>query len=130
MRFEDRVTVLCSQALTAMDEMEVRRILADLRFMLHQHIEHLRSGLLVAYTRSVIRSKSAQGLLQSGPNGTETIKNSRNATEHSSRTWQQVVHELAREKSHERALQLTRELSFLLQDRQQTADERSGCGNA
>jgi len=56
MRFEEQVKVLCAQALAAQDEAEVRRLLAELRLVLHQRIEELRAGLLSAYSASVRRS--------------------------------------------------------------------------
>jgi hypothetical protein len=58
MRFEEQVMGLCNQALEADDEREVRRVLMELRFVLHQRIETLRDGLAVAYTASTILSKS------------------------------------------------------------------------
>jgi hypothetical protein len=60
MRFEERVTVLCAQALAANDEIEVRKIFTELRHVLHQHIEQLRGGLLVAYTESTILDKPCE----------------------------------------------------------------------
>lgn len=41
------------RALTAYDEAEIRDTLADLRFVLHQHIQQLRKDLGVVYLKSV-----------------------------------------------------------------------------
>jgi hypothetical protein len=58
MRFEERVKALCGEALTASEESEVCRILAELRSVLHQHVEQLRKGLFVAYSKPIIRRRS------------------------------------------------------------------------
>jgi hypothetical protein len=116
MRFEERVTVLCAQALAANDEIEVREILTELRLALHQHIEQLRGGLLVAYTESMIFLKPSE-LIQRryeariGIMEPEGSAKSQDAGKDVSRTWQQVVHEIACERNHDRALQLSQELS-------------------
>jgi hypothetical protein len=120
MRFEERVTGLCAQALAASDETEVRKILTELRFMLHQHIEQLRGSLLVAYTESKIRLKSSEPIQRrSGTRveimGPEGSAKSQSIGNHVPRTWQQVVHEIAREKDHDRVLHLSQELSRFLQ---------------
>lgn len=114
MRFEEQVTVLCAEALVASDDADARKILAELRLVLHQHIEQLRSGLLVAY-KSMIRPEAFQHARQKpglvSPISTpvshegETIRG----------TWQRLVHEIASEEDYGRALQLSQELSSLLQ---------------
>jgi hypothetical protein len=58
MRFEDRVMVLCGEALAADDAAEVRAILTELRLILHQRIEQLRGKLRVAYSTSMIVPQS------------------------------------------------------------------------
>jgi len=116
MRFEERVTVLCAQALATDDDVEVRKILSELRLVLHQRIEQLRNGLLVAYTTSMIRSESFQNARQQPrimpPIGAPMSPDAGEATP---RTWQQVVHEISCEKDLGRAVQLSQELSRLLQ---------------
>ena len=122
MKFEERATVLCAQALTANDETEVRKILAELRLVLHQHIEQLRGGLLVVYTESMIRLKSSEqtqrgheariGIME--PEN-ESLAGDRDARKDVPRSWQQLVHEIACEQDHDKALQLSQTLGRLLQ---------------
>lgn len=115
MRFEELVTILCAQALAADNDSEVRKILAELRVVLHQHVDQLRKELLVAYRRSLIRSESQNAAQQPGTVQPEGPPRSQDAEVATPRTWQQVVHEIAREKDHGRALQLSQELSRVLQ---------------
>ena len=114
MKLEERVTVLCAQALAADDDSEVRKILAELRLVLHQHIEQLREGLIAAYSNSMVRTPSASDVwwrrthLSASP--AIPLDSDKPA-----RTWRQVVHEIASEQDHAKALQLSQELSRLLQ---------------
>jgi uncharacterized membrane protein YccC len=101
MKFEDQITTLCAQALAAHEEKEVRQILAELRHVVHQRIEHLRSYLQASY-RAAAR--------------VQTLPAPR-------RTWQNVVHEITHEPDPKRVLQLTRELNTLLQ----SANDVPGC---
>lgn len=43
--FEDRVTDLCSRALTSRDDDEVKQLVTELRQVLHERIEELRRRL-------------------------------------------------------------------------------------
>jgi hypothetical protein len=114
MRFEDQVAVLCAKALATDDDIEVRHILTELRTVLHQHIEELRSGL-VTYTASVIRRKSVETI------GSACLDESHESTidpdqpGKAPRTWRQVVQLIASERDQRKALQLSVELSRLLQ---------------
>jgi len=122
MRFEERVTVLCAQALATDDEADIRKLLAELRLVLHQHIEGLRSGLLVAYAKSMMRTKSVEETRgQPAPAGSGGVATAQHAGRKPPRTWQQVVREIACERDHERALQLSRKLNLLLQQRHRGA---------
>jgi hypothetical protein len=58
MRFEEQVMALCGEALAADDAAEVRAILAELRLILHQRIEHLRGRLHVAYPTLMVTPES------------------------------------------------------------------------
>jgi hypothetical protein len=109
MRFERRVTALCAQALAADNDNDVRAILAELRMLLHQHIEQLRNGLL-AYPD--IATKPAEARQPETVAPTHLIPPTPRL-----RTWQQVVHELTCEKDQDKALQLSQELAYLLQRR-------------
>jgi hypothetical protein len=114
MRFEERVAVLCAQALAAKDDVEVRNLLAELRLALHQHVEELRTGFLAAYTKA--RSRA----LQSAPlpelvHDDAAPTTSKLPEEPGLRTWRLVVHEIASEKDLSKALQLCQELTSLLQ---------------
>ena len=110
MRFEEQITGLCAQALAAVDESEVQQILTELRRALHEHIRQLRDGLLAAYAKNRIRQQPLEDLLREA--GAQD--KGRNAIE-TSRTWQQIVHQIAGEEDHNRALQLTLELTRILQ---------------
>jgi hypothetical protein len=121
MKFEERVAVLCAQALAADDEVQVRKILRELRLVLHQHIEDLRSGLLIAYT-TMIRPNSADDVPQQ-PGIAPTADNATPQPAGVPRTWQQVVHEMACERDHGRMLQLSLELNRLLQRHSETASQ-------
>lgn len=94
MKFEDQVTNLCAEALAAHDEKEVRQLLAELRQVVHQRIEHLRSYLQASY-RAAARVQTLPA---------------------PQRTWQSVVHEITHERDPKRVLQLTHELNALLQN--------------
>lgn len=120
MRFEEQVTILCDEALAADNTKEVRRILAELRLVLHQHIKDLRSGLLAAYMTSVIRPDVRLEFLEhaarlSKPLSAEHPSSNPDRQAATTRTWQQVVHEIACEKDHARTQQLGLELRRLLQ---------------
>lgn len=93
MKFEDQITTLCAQALAAHEEREVRQILGELRHVVHQRIEHLRSYLQASYRAA------ARVQILPAPR----------------RTWQQVVHEITHEQDPKKVLLLTRELDTLLQ---------------
>jgi hypothetical protein len=114
MRFEERVTVLCSEALAADDDVQAGKILTELRLVLHQHIEKLRSGLRVAYTTTMIRANSVGGKpphdAESG-NTAEVLPRDAKPL----RPWQQVVHEIAAETDFRKVLRLSLELTRLLQ---------------
>jgi hypothetical protein len=112
MRFEGKATILCAQALAADNDKDAHRILAELRFVLHQHIEQLRSGLMIAYWNRIL---PAAGDDANEPETFDAIEMP--SPMGPSRTWQQLVHELACEKDHARALQLSHELAYLLQRR-------------
>jgi hypothetical protein len=102
MKFEDQVTNLCAEALAAHDEREVRQILAELRQVVHQRIEHLRSYLQASY-RASARAGTLPAL---------------------QRTWQNVVHEITFERDPNKVLQLTSELNALLQNFNETTKRR------
>jgi hypothetical protein len=104
MRFEEQVSVLCAQALAAMDEHEVQQVLTELRRVLHEHIEELRSGLLVAYTSANMRLRE-----RITPGSTVELGPAR-----TSKTWEQIVREIARESDHCPARPLGIELRRLL----------------
>ena len=116
MSFEQRVMVLCAQALAANDEADTGKILTELRLVLHQQIERLRSDLLVAYGTSMIRPVVVEDARrQIGPVASDAATTAQPVERVSPRTWRQVVHEIAGETNHEKALQLSRELTLLLQ---------------
>lgn len=115
MRFEERVTVLCAQALAADDDAQVRKLLAELRLVLHQHIEQLRSSLLVAYATKPMRSAADDLPQRLGITGGGRLTKAQPADLESPKTWQQVVREIAGETNHGKALQLSMELTRLLQ---------------
>jgi len=112
MRFEERITILCAQALAAHDDVEVRQILTELRLSLHQHIEQLRSGLLVAYSSLRRPNPHAPNLGVTPP---EPAADTREAKHMPPRTWRQVVREIAHETDHGKATLLCQELNQLLQ---------------
>lgn len=117
MCFEEKVTVLCAQALAAHDETEVRRLLAELRLVLHGRIEELRVGLLSAYSASVRRSKVVgvgPHLRERSDEAPGSIARTLDEARTSSRSWQQVVQEIVGEHDQRRALLLTEELNGLL----------------
>jgi hypothetical protein len=91
--------VLCARALAAVDESEVQQTLSELRRVLHEHIEELRGGLRAAYTAPKISQQAAW-------NGSQTT----------AAIWRQIVHQIANENDHQRALQLSIELSRLLRE--------------
>jgi hypothetical protein len=99
MRFEEQVTVLCGRALAAVDDSEAQEALAELRRILHQHILQLRSGLIAAYTTPKIS--------QTALNGHETTTVA---------LWRQMVHEIANENDHQKALHLSVKLRRLLRE--------------
>jgi hypothetical protein len=91
--------VLCSQALAAVDESEVQQVLTELRRVLHEHIEQLRSGLIAAYVAPKVNRQAV-----------------RNSGEATFAMWREIVHEIANENDHHRALQLSIKLSRLLRE--------------
>ena len=119
MRFEKRVMVLCAEALVADDDGDVRKLLAELRLVLHQHIEQLRTGLLASYSASITSPVPAKDSGQ--PTIVQPAPQS-DGVEDTFRTWQQVVHEIASEKDHRRARHLSGELSRMLQAHDSAAD--------
>jgi hypothetical protein len=54
--FENRVIQLCSRAVSAEDDEEVRRLAEELRLILHERIEQLRSRLVLTSIASVLPS--------------------------------------------------------------------------
>jgi hypothetical protein len=50
--FENRVMDLCCRAVKAEDDAEVQRLVAELRQVLHERIQQLRSKLVVMSERS------------------------------------------------------------------------------
>jgi len=119
MKLDEQVTILCAQALATNDDAEVRKILAELRLILHQHIEELRGGLLPVLTGSIFGPKSL-GDGKPQPDAPKPAKKRPARPPMSSRTWRQVIQEIADEKDHVRALQLTHELNHLLQSEVQS----------
>lgn len=120
MRFEEQVTTLCAQALAANDGAEVRDILAELRLILHEHIEKLRSGLLAAYSTSIIRPGALEDARQLVRVESVSPAKAQHAGEIPHRTWQQVIHEIARERDYGKVLQLSLELNRFLKHRDRT----------
>lgn len=114
MKFEERVTVLCAQALASEDDAEVRTILSELRLILHQHIEQLRSGV-VARAKSIIGRECYEDTnLQPACMQLEEAGPSQGAHQLPLGRWEQIVHQIAHETDHKRALQLSQELSRIL----------------
>ena len=100
MRFEEQVRLLCARALAAVDDSEVQAALAELRSLLHQHILHLRNGLMAAYANPKISRQTV-------PDGREPSTVA---------LWRQIVHEIASEKDHYKALHLSLKLRRLLRE--------------
>ena len=114
MRFEEQVTGLCTEALAAEDDAKAREVLGELRSVLHQHIENLRSGLLATYAPSRIPPGSIEHATQ--PRIAEARSVARGPRSHvKSPKWQQVVHAIAGETDAGTALQLSLKLTGLLQ---------------
>jgi hypothetical protein len=95
MRFEEQVRLLCAQAIAARDEVDVRTTLAELRLVLHQRIELLRSGLQASFPGPLARD--------------ETFERGSHL-----RSWQRVVHEFTIEQDPQRAFRLSEELNKIL----------------
>jgi hypothetical protein len=115
MRFEEQVTLLCAKALAAHDEDEARKLLTELRIMLHQQIEQLRSVLLGAYSASLIRNDLPDATPKPGitqPPGAAIIPQ---VEEMPPRAWQHIIHEIAGEPDDRKALWLSKELNRILQ---------------
>jgi len=115
MGFEEQVPLLCAKALAAHDEEEARKVLAELRIILHQHIEQLRSGLLAAYSASLILTDLPDATPKPGiiqPAGPATIAQEEPIPH---RAWQQIVREIACAPDHRKALRLGKELNRILQ---------------
>lgn len=115
MRFEERITILCGQALAADDDEQVQKILGELRLVLHYRIERLRSGLLAAYASSLIPQHASKDISSAVAVKQDCAEALPGKDTLNYRTWQQVVHEMACENDHRRALRLSHELSRLLQ---------------
>lgn len=113
MKFEEQITILCARALAENDDLQVQRVLAELRLLLHEHIEQLRSELAVAYTKSLVKPFSTEGTR----NLSDLIPGQSEAAlaQNESKRWQQVVHEIACATDRGSALELSQELSRLLQ---------------
>ncbi len=111
MRFEERVALLCAQALAASDDAEIRTVMEELRLVLHQRVEELRSGLLATYivTQSS-RLKTGQLFAKNAP-AEDTAANEL----HVSHTWRRLVQEISHETDRAKALQLCQQLAGLLQ---------------
>ena len=58
---------LCSRAVSAEDDEEVRRLVAELRQILHERIEQLRSKLVFTSMASALASKRSPEQSGSGP---------------------------------------------------------------
>ena len=84
----------------------MRKILAELRLVLHQRIEQLRTGVQSGF----LPPKTPVGSLERRT---------------SLRTWQKVVHEITIERDPARALRLSRELNKLLNGHKESAIERA-----
>lgn len=132
MKFEERVTVLCSQAVAADNETEALEILTELRSVLHHHIERLRSGLTVAYPKSgPIKSAKTQTAgaefetlgfeppivrsAELNPTRDANTRKDNSEAGKPSSTRQQRVHEIGDEQHKGRATHLNAELTSLLQ---------------
>lgn len=117
-KFEDHVKVLCAEALGTQDEAQVRRALAELRLVLHQRIEQLRSALQSGYAVSLTRGNARER--QSG--GLESGGRIRTLEKWPvpMRTWQKIVTEITVEQDAARASQLSKELNRLLQEHVET----------
>ena len=98
MRFEEEVMFLCAQAIAVQDEAAVRKILEELRLVLHRRIEHLRSNLPASFPAATAGTPLM--VLEGGS---------------PRRTWQDVVHDITIERDPQRAVQLSRELGTLLE---------------
>lgn len=106
--------MLCAEALATNDELEIRSILGELRLVLHQRIEQLRSGLRVAYSKSIARPHSIEADWRSDIVQNNSAGNKPESQKTRPRTWRDVVHEIADEKDHGKALALSQELNRLL----------------
>lgn len=58
--FENRVIDLCSRAVKAEDDEEVRRLAAELRQILHERIEQLRRRLVFTAITSAVRPDESE----------------------------------------------------------------------
>jgi hypothetical protein len=58
--FENRVHELCSRAVNAEDDEEVRRLAAELRQILHERIEQLRKRLTFTSIASALSSDQSE----------------------------------------------------------------------
>jgi hypothetical protein len=113
MTFEDQVKLLCAQALGAHDEAQVHEILTQLRHVLHHRIEQLRGTLQRGYAASLRRSRIVE--IRSRCGETTGSENAEESPNQPKRKLQPSVHEIRLERDPKRALQLSRELSRLMQ---------------
>jgi hypothetical protein len=123
MTFEDQVKVLCAEALEARDEAQVHEILTQLRQVLHHRIEQLRGTLQSGYAASLRRSRIVEIRSRSG----EIARSEDDAEESPNlpkRKLPPSVHEIKLERDPKRALQLSRELSRLMQNYAESAHLR------
>lgn len=110
MGFEEKVKLLCAQALNSDDSVEVGTILGELRLLLHRRIEQLRTGLIIAYATPLVDSVKPGG----GVAMTEATKKTQAARKTPRKSWHQLAEEIAAESDPRRALQLSFELRRLL----------------
>jgi len=61
--FEDRVMDLCSRTVAAEDDKEIQQLATELRQILHERIEELRSRLVLTpgYSRSIDLRRTEDG---------------------------------------------------------------------
>lgn len=122
MKFEERVALLCARALAASDDAEIHTVMEELRLVLHQRVEELRTGLLATY---IVTQSS--WLKTDQPFAKEALAEDDAANErYVSRTWRQLVQEISRETDRARALQLCQELAGLLQHQPATLEALEG----
>lgn len=111
MPFEEKVKLLCAQALATDDSVEVGTILTELRHLLHRRIEQLRTGLIVAYAAPII--ENTQPLESTAQ--VDSMGQSETGQDRADQSWHQLATNIAQETDPRKALQLSRELRRFLQ---------------